>query len=175
MTEKEQQVWRYVLDNRQAPLPEIAVACDVDIEFIEKLVGRIGSENWREEVPQSVRALTSRIGTENWRAQEQEVPLRSEILDTAKHYINVDRAATHGDAEDSFLEIAGHWSWWLRGKLREGERVDEYDVAQMMVGFKQARMKSNPGHLDSAQDMCGYGALAGEIGARNAKRKMEKP
>lgn len=89
---------------------------------------------------------------------------RSEILDTAKQYVTQDRAATHGDAEDNFSTIAGHWTWWLQGKLKPGETINAYDVANMMVGFKQARMKSNPAHLDSAQDLCGYGAIAGEIG-----------
>jgi hypothetical protein len=42
----------------------------------------------------------------------------------------------------------------------------------MMVGFKQSRMKSNPTHIDSAQDLCGYAAIAGEIGATDAEDKM---
>lgn len=88
---------------------------------------------------------------------------RADILDTAKTYVTKDRAATHGDAEDNFSMIAGHWTWWLQDKLKPGEKLDAYDVANMMVGFKQARMKSNPEHVDSAQDLCGYGAIAGEI------------
>jgi hypothetical protein len=97
---------------------------------------------------------------------------RSEILDTAKQYVTVDRAATHGDAESNFGLIAGHWTWWLQDKLRPGMMLTEYDVANMMVGFKQSRMKSNPTHIDSAQDLCGYAAIAGEIGATDAEDKM---
>jgi hypothetical protein len=99
---------------------------------------------------------------------------RSEILEIARRYITQDRAATHGDAENSFKDIAGHWTWWLGNKLKEGERITEYDVANMMVGFKQARMKRNPSHLDSSQDLCGYGAIAGELGAKYASPKMEE-
>lgn len=91
-------------------------------------------------------------------------PMRAQILDAAKHYISVDRAATHGNAEDTFAAIAGHWAWWLESKLKADCTITAYDVAQMMVGFKQARMRHNPKHLDSAHDLCGYGALAGEIG-----------
>ena len=90
---------------------------------------------------------------------------RADILDTAKQAITVDRAATHGDAEDNFSAIAGHWTWWLRDKLREDVAIDAYDVAQMMVGFKQARGRANPAHADNAVDQCGYSALAGEIAA----------
>ena len=89
---------------------------------------------------------------------------RAEILDTAKQYVTRDRASTHGDAENNFNRIAGHWTWWLQDKLQPGKALSAYDVAQMMVGFKQARMMRNPEHLDSAIDLCGYGAIAGEIG-----------
>lgn len=97
---------------------------------------------------------------------------RAEILDKAKEHIMVDRAAAHGSAEDSFSLIAGHWTWWLQDKLRSDVMITSYDVAQMMVGFKQSRMKGNPRHLDSSQDLCGYGALAGEIGANYAESEM---
>lgn len=100
---------------------------------------------------------------------------RSKILEAAKEYVTKDRAATHGDAESNFGLIAGHWTWWLQDKLRPGVMITDYDVANMMVGFKQARMKSNRSHIDSAQDLCGYGAIAGELGARNAKTEMEQP
>lgn len=74
MTEKEQQVWRYVLDNRQAPLPEIAAACDVSTEFIENLVGRIGSDNWREEAP----AATEGVKFDDGKPRYDLVPLEIE-------------------------------------------------------------------------------------------------
>jgi hypothetical protein len=87
---------------------------------------------------------------------------RADILDAAKQAVTVDRAATHGEAENNFAMIAGHWNWWLRDKLTAP--IDAYDVAQMMVGFKQARSKGNRGHPDNPIDGCGYFALAGEIG-----------
>lgn len=86
---------------------------------------------------------------------------RAEILDTAKQYITQDRAATHGDAENSFSEIAGHWNWWLGDRLTAP--LTAWDVAQMMAGFKQARAKGNPGNPENAIDGCGYQAIAGEI------------
>lgn len=85
---------------------------------------------------------------------------RSEILDTAKHIINVDRAATHGEAENSFALVAAYWSAHL------GVEVTARDVAAMMVLFKLARFRGNPGHLDNAIDAVGYAALAGELAAR---------
>ncbi len=92
---------------------------------------------------------------------------RAEILDTAKEYITKDRADTHGDAEANFGLIAAYWSAHL------GRNIKSHDVAVMMCLFKLARMKSNPAHIDSSQDLCGYGAIAGELGAKHAKGKME--
>lgn len=92
---------------------------------------------------------------------------RSEILDTAKQYVTQDRAATHGDAERNFNLIADYWSAHL------DQNVTDHDVAVMMCLFKLARMKSNPSHIDSAQDLCGYGSIAGEIGAKHAETKVE--
>ena len=94
---------------------------------------------------------------------------RAEILDTAKQYVTKDRAADHGDAEDNFNRIAGHWTWWLQDKLQPGVKISAYDVAQMMVGFKQGRLMGNRTHIDSAIDLCGYGAIAGEIGERHGE------
>lgn len=89
---------------------------------------------------------------------------RSEILDTAKEYVTRDRAATHGDAEDNFTQIAEAWTWWLSERL--SAPVTAYDVAQMMTLFKLARAKGNPHHLDNFVDAAAYSALAGEIAQR---------
>ena len=86
---------------------------------------------------------------------------REEILNTASQYVTKDRAATHGDAEDNFDNIADLWSWWLHG--REIYAINGFDVAVMMTLFKIARIKANPSHVDSYVDGAGYLAIAGEI------------
>jgi len=83
---------------------------------------------------------------------------RSEILETAHQAVTVDRAATHGDAERNFGLIAAYWSAHL------DHPVSAVDVAAMMVLFKMARLRGNPGHSDNAVDACGYAAIAGELG-----------
>ena len=82
---------------------------------------------------------------------------RSEILDTAKTYVNVDRAAAHGDAESNFSLIGLYWSAHL------DTFVGPEDVAVMMTLMKLARIKANPAHVDSWVDGCGYLACGGEI------------
>ena len=82
---------------------------------------------------------------------------RTEILDAARQAITVDRAATHGEAENTFGLIAAYWSAHLDTEVSPG------DVAQLMVLFKVARMKANPGHADNYVDAVGYAAIAGEL------------
>ena len=85
---------------------------------------------------------------------------RAAILDTASLYVCKDRAQTHGLAENSLARIAALWSADL------GIEVTACDVSRLMVLFKVARAKGNPGHPDNWIDMAGYAALGGEIGGK---------
>ena len=51
MTGEEERVWKYLLANRGHTFEGVAEACDVDVAFVEHLISRISSPNWREEVP----------------------------------------------------------------------------------------------------------------------------
>ena len=86
---------------------------------------------------------------------------RADVLQQAEKCITKDRAATHGDAEDSFSSIADLWEWWM--VHREPGAMSAYDVAMMMSLFKHARAASNPFHEDNFVDACGYLALASEM------------
>ena len=83
---------------------------------------------------------------------------RTEILNKANEIICKDRQATHGEAENSFADIANLWSAYLH------REINSRDVAMMMVMLKIVRYKKNPSHLDNAIDLCGYAAIAGELG-----------
>lgn len=82
---------------------------------------------------------------------------RSEILDAAKQAVTVDRAATHGSAENTFALIAGVWSALLRTD------VSPPQVALMLAGLKMCRAWGNPGHDDNWVDLAGYAACGGEL------------
>jgi hypothetical protein len=137
MTEKEERVWTYLVENRKADNAEVAAACGVDIEFVQHLINRIGSENWREE--------TTTMG-------------RAKILDTAKDYVTRDRAADHGSMEDNFQTVATYWNAHLGI-----DWIEPQDVAVMMTMLKLARIRQNEHHLDNWIDACGYMACGGEI------------
>ena len=86
---------------------------------------------------------------------------RKEVLQQAEQCITQDRAATHGNAEDSFSSIAELWEWWLI--QRDFGPLTAYDVAMMMSLFKHARAASNKAHADNFVDAIGYLALASEM------------
>jgi hypothetical protein len=89
--------------------------------------------------------------------------IRDDILLEARQCITVDRAATHGDAEDSFQTIADVWSWYLSNRLLPDDPLTPADVAMMMALFKIGRIFGNKTHEDNYVDLAGYAALAGEM------------
>jgi len=88
---------------------------------------------------------------------------RSDILKEAERIITKDRAATHGNAEDSFAMIGKMWGAYL------GINVLPHDVAMLMVLFKAVRFRGNPTNSENALDAVGYSALAGEIATKPAE------
>lgn len=90
---------------------------------------------------------------------------RDEILETAGKLISGDRAATYGDAQESFKTIGQFWSTYL------GVTVSAVDVATMMALLKIARSRGSE-HHDNWVDLCGYAALAGEMEAHPKKETM---
>lgn len=82
---------------------------------------------------------------------------RAAILDAARQAVMVDRAATHGEAEDTFSSIAAVWS------ARLGVTVTPAQVAIMLIDLKTCRAWENPSHGDNWVDMAGYAACGGEL------------
>lgn len=82
---------------------------------------------------------------------------RDEILDAARQAVMVDRAATHGEMEDTFTVIASYWSTHL------DHDVFPRDVAAMLALLKLARARTNHRHADNWVDLAGYAACGGEL------------
>jgi hypothetical protein len=82
---------------------------------------------------------------------------RSEILAKAEQAVTVDRAATHGNVENSFTTLAAIWS------VRLGVSITPAQVAIMLIDLKTVRAWTNPTHADSWVDCAGYAACGGEM------------
>lgn len=83
--------------------------------------------------------------------------IRAEVLRKAEAAICGQRELDYGSPENNLGTIARLWSEYL------DTEVDPLDVAMMMCLLKVARIKNGGGTGDSFVDLCGYGAIGGEI------------
>ena len=81
----------------------------------------------------------------------------SETLKTAASLVSGDRAKKHGDAQENHDKIAKLWSAYL------GNTINAHDVACLMTLLKIARTQCGETNPDNYIDICGYGAIAGEL------------
>ena len=90
---------------------------------------------------------------------------KEEILKQAQDLVSGDRNDTHGDAFENHAEIAEFWNIYLDKKLQPMASITAEDVALMMVLLKISRnTQGDKSNIDNFIDMCGYAAIAGEIG-----------
>jgi hypothetical protein len=92
---------------------------------------------------------------------------RLDVLELAGKYISQDRAEVYGSAKLSHARIAEYWCHYLD---LPSDRITAQDAAVMMVLLKISRLHHKP-TADSFIDICGYSALACEIG----EDEMESP
>ena len=99
---------------------------------------------------------------------------RSDILDKAKACVCGDREQDYGRPEDNFRMIADLWATYIRKKVISNKaevNIEPADVAVMMCLMKIARISSNPSHMDSWIDGCGYLCCGGELIARSMEAR----
>jgi len=87
-----------------------------------------------------------------------------DILEEAFDLIRGDRAASYGEAQESFQRIADLWTTLLRTKLKAMSKVSPADVARMMISMKLSRSITSH-KRDNWTDIAGYASLAAEIEA----------
>lgn len=98
---------------------------------------------------------------------------RGNVLLEAHRIINGDRQQSYGNPEDTHAVIADMWNGYLQGMAKakdDGEyspfqfpKLENTDVAHMMVLFKIARQINGAGKRDSVVDACGYMALSWDM------------
>lgn len=82
---------------------------------------------------------------------------RGKILAHAAALVDGPRNADYGDPVENHERIAALWSEVL------GIEVTAEQVALCLIQLKIARLVNSPRHADSWLDICGYGAIGGEI------------
>ena len=68
------------------------------------------------------------------------------------------RGDHYGPVAENWGTIAELWTVYLRGKLKEGERLTAVDHGLMMDLVKTARLMRSGQHWDSVLDKAGYAA-----------------
>ena len=149
---KQVKIWSYKVDHPLASASEVAKATNTSYGYVYKLFQSIGTP---KEVFEA-EAETSESPGPRWRS-------RGNILDTAKQYVDTDRAEEHGDMEDNFQRIAAYWNTHL-GLI---SYIKDTDVAVMMTLLKVARIHSNTENVDNWIDACGYMACGGELAGKD--------
>lgn len=90
---------------------------------------------------------------------------RRTIMKSAADLMDGERAKDYGDAYEMHRRIAAGWSEIL------GVTVEPHEAALCMAWVKIARLVETPGHSDSYVDLVAYGALAGEIQAKDSAKR----
>jgi hypothetical protein len=90
---------------------------------------------------------------------------RNEMLHAAKELINGQRAEDYGDAFENHARIGKIW------EALTGDSFPPEKVAMMMIGMKLSRIAHTSTHPDTWVDICGYGALGGEMAFRSAQNE----
>ena len=112
--------------------------------------------------PNYVNVLRQSVGTPKEVFEEEENKKqfnRSKILQSADTLVSNDRADEHGEAMHNFVAIGDLWNAYLG----LNKFITPQDVPMMLALLKMARTKENPDNADNYRDLCGYGALAGEV------------
>lgn len=88
---------------------------------------------------------------------------REEILRKATECVCGQRDQDYGKPEDNIGMISKLWSEYT------GQYISPVDVTMMMAMLKIARIKSGTMTEDSFVDLCGYGAIGGELYSKEDK------
>lgn len=167
---KKEKVWKVLLKNPLASAKEVAKQAGCSVKYAYMLKNDVGTskevlagvgvkarQGWdkiEETAPINVDDLAAwnRLGGTTDTVRKS----RSNVLAQADKLVNGARADEYGDAKQNFDDIAKMWSVLL------GVDVTAQQVALCMIAVKSARlMKSDS--PDSWVDICGYGALGGEM------------
>jgi hypothetical protein len=81
---------------------------------------------------------------------------RQMVLRRAEDVV-AERQQSYGDPHVAMATVAARWSVTL------GQPVTPEQVVLCLIDLKLARLSHDPGHYDSAVDICGYAALLHEI------------
>lgn len=154
---KQEKVWKAMLKEPLAPAKEIAEKVGCSVKYVYTLKGKVGTPPEVFEGEKKVREFPNgKLKIKTNGILPKTTKSRSKVLTQADKLVNGARASEYGDAKQNFDDIAKLWSVLLETE------VTPQQVALCMIAVKSARLMKSASQ-DSWVDICGYGALGGEL------------
>jgi hypothetical protein len=152
MDAREELVWKFLINKPIARAEEVALYCDVDVDYAQSIIDRIGT-------PREV-----------LEAAHKE-PERVRLLRRGIELTSGDRNKTYGAPWNNLTDCAQLWEAYLGAKYGFEGRLVAEDVAHLMQLVKMTRTFKGSYHDDNYLDNATYGAIAGEC--RKIEEAME--
>jgi hypothetical protein len=180
ISDEEQRVWKYLLANRLAEAGDVALNCDVSLEFAQLCIDRIGTprrvflkeaKTAQQEWDDETIALRADLKEDEMNQKRQVKPTRVRTLETAIRLTGGDRNRSYGPPFDNLSDCAELWNAYINTKqacieaTADGSysvRLKAEDVAWLMTLVKMTRSFQQGYHPDNYTDAAAYSAIAGE-------------
>jgi hypothetical protein len=166
MRDEETRVWVYLLEHPLAKAGDVAMNCDVHLDFAQQCIDRIGTprEVFEKELREGLRA-------DEMNQRREVKPTRVQTLETAIKLTGGDRNRSYGPPYDNLSDCANLWNAYINSKIgclvptADGgyeANLKAEDVAWFMVLVKMTRSFNTGYHPDNYTDAAAYSAIAGE-------------
>lgn len=182
LSDEEVRVWKYLLTNKLAEAGEVALNCDVSLEFAQHCIDRIGTprevfvteamrKTAQQEWDDETIALRAELKEDEMSQKRQVKPTRVRTLETAIKLTGGDRNRSYGPPFDNLSDCAELWNAYINTKqacieaTADGSysvRLKAEDVAWLMTLVKMTRSFQHGYHPDNYTDAAAYSAIAGE-------------
>lgn len=169
ISDMEQRVWKYLLTNKLADANEVAINCDVSLEFAQSCIDRIGTPK-RVFAEEAGAALRAELKEDEMNQRRAVKPTRVQTLETAIKLTGGDRNKSYGPPFDNLSDCAALWNAYVNSKqaciIRTADSYEvkftAEDVAWLMTLVKMTRSFQSGYHPDNYTDAAAYSAIAGE-------------
>lgn len=180
LSDEEVRVWGYLVRNKLADAEEVALNCDVSVDFAKHCIDRVGTpkevflaeqksaqQEWEDETI----TLRAELKEDEMTQKRQEKPTRVRTLETAIKLTGGDRNRSYGPPFDNLSDCAELWNAYINTKqacieaTADGSysvRLRAEDVAWLMTLVKMTRSFQSGYHPDNYTDAAAYSAIAGE-------------
>ena len=174
---KADKVWAYLIKNPLATATEVAKATGVSYGYAHKLKSKIGTPkevfemeamrqrleeedeggvDFDRELFENEVMRTTDTFLQSVLEEDEELPLRAQLLREAEDITCGDRHMDYGDP------VENHWNIAKIASIATGHNLTAHDVVMVLLAAKMARARISPTKKDHYVDMMAYAGIAYE-------------